>query len=64
MKLTAFVNGHKVGVLEYDLPRDEHGKTIPLPAKGHHPGDVSVEIESDGGDHRWFGIADLLDISK
>ncbi len=63
MKATLFVNGHRVGSLEYALPKDANGNVTALPPAGPNPGDVSVEIEADGGERKWFGMGELLDIS-
>lgn len=59
MKATLFINGHKVGSLEYDLPKDDAGRSIPLPSPGDRPGDASVQIDGPDG-AQWFGMADLL----
>lgn len=62
MKLTVSINGHHIGELAYDLPRDKAGKTVAVPRAGHDPGEVTVRVKDDDG-HDWIGVAELVDCS-
>jgi len=64
MRAHVFINGYLVGALDYEHPKDSHGRAVVLPQKcrcEEHPckcNEVAVQI-TDGDDHGWFAFTRL-----